>query len=90
MVKLLTFTLSVLQLCFFSIAIPFNTQDDPSTELISQDLFNIIALYGQYSAAAYCTQNYDPTYSFNTLACPSKNCQQVQSAKTNITLQLSA
>jgi len=86
--KLLACTLSVLQLSALSTATPFITQDDPSSELISEDLFQILSLYEQYSAAAYCAQNYDSKFRYNTLTCLSGNCPQVQGA--NITLQLTA
>jgi hypothetical protein len=98
MVKLLAVTLSVLQLCARSLAAPVDelvglvelTQQDPATEVITQELFDTISLYGQFSAAAYCMGNFDPASGYTSLSCPSNNCPQVQSAQSNITLQLTA
>jgi Lipase 3 N-terminal region len=90
MVKLWIYTLSVLQLCALSTASPIVEQDDPATEVVTQDLYNILSLYQQYAAAAYCVQNFDATYRQTELACPSGNCPDVESADTNITLQLTA
>jgi len=90
MFKLLAYTLSVFQFLNFSLAVPLNNQDQPGSESISQELFDTISLYQQYAAAAYCTQNFDESYKYTTLACPSGNCGQLQNGQTNITLQLSA
>jgi hypothetical protein len=99
MVKLLALTLSVLQLCARSLAAPLDEavvsvevvqQADPSTEAITQELFDTISLYGQYSAAAYCMGNFDAASGYTSLSCPSNNCPTVQSAQSNITLQLTA
>jgi hypothetical protein len=90
MVKVLICVLGVLQLCALTIATPLSTEDNPGSELINQQQFDLISLYEQYSAAAYCVQNYNSAFKQNKLACISGNCPKVQSATTNITLQLTA
>jgi len=96
MLWILAITLSALQLCARSLAAPVDEfvgliqQGDPSTEGITQELFDTLSLYGQFSAAAYCAGNFDSAAGYTRLSCPSNNCPQVQNAQSNITLQLSA
>jgi hypothetical protein len=84
MVKLLAITLSVLQLSLLSLITPTIAQDDS----ISEGLYDILALYGEYAAASYCSSNSDPNYGYSQLACVSGTCPTVQSAQSKITLQL--
>jgi hypothetical protein len=94
MINILACALSVLQFASLSFASPLITDVDPitqnvdGTELIDATLFNTLSLYEQYSAAAYCRQNFDPRFRQTKLVCLSNNCPLVQDANTTITLQL--
>jgi hypothetical protein len=82
--KLLAVTLSVLQLSLLSLVTPAIAQDDS----ISESLYDVLALYGEYAAASYCLSNYDSNYGYTQLACASDVCPTVQSAQSRISLQL--
>lgn len=82
--KLFSVTLSVLQLGLLSLVNPTVAQDTS----ISQPLYDIFALYGEYAAASYCASNIDPYYRYTQLECISDLCPSVTSAQSKITLQL--
>lgn len=54
--------------------------------MVSATDFNILTLYEQYAAAAYCPSNYNGTLS--RLACSAGNCPEVQNAETQIVLPI--
>jgi hypothetical protein len=84
MVKLLATTLSVLPLTLLSLVTPAFAQEDSITEAV----FDILALYGEYAAASYCSSTFDSNYGYNQLACATDICPTVESAQSKIVLQL--
>lgn len=49
---------------------------------VSDDTYNSLYLFAQYSAAAYCSSNIDATTSGDAVTCSAGNCPEVQSATT--------
>ncbi|CAI6296799.1 unnamed protein product [Periconia digitata] len=74
-------SLALLALGGLSAAAPLEVRK----EAVSAAVFDKLAFYAQYSAAAYCRGNNDSPSS--KLVCPEKNCDRVEAAKTNTTLE---
>ena len=68
-----------------------NKLEDTATTGISSDLFSNFKLFANFTSAAYCPQNEDPTAPAGTpITCPGNNCTLVSADKTTSVIQFGA